>query len=213
MAALRAFRADGRFYLGVSWGKESIVVAHLAHRIGLDVPVIWFPAGPIENPDCALVRDAFLARFDVDYVEHEACDLAWTSDHGTMVHDGAQVAFAKATKRYGLRYASGVRGEESGHRKRCMLHWGDASPNTCAPIGFWSLEDVYGYLARHDLPIHPAYACTWGGTYPRTGIRVATIGGRIGRGIGRSEWEQSYYPETVRRVREMAAVAAALHAG
>lgn len=207
-AALLAFMAAGPFYVGTSWGKDSLVVAHLAHELGLDVPVIWFPAGPVESPDCALVRDAFLRRWPVQYLEHEVADLVWSRDGLYMVHDGAQAAFVRTSKQHGLRYASGVRAQESRARRMRMAHWGECSPNTCAPIGRWTIEDVYAYLALHDLPVHPAYACSWDGAIPRDQLRVSTIGGVLGNGgtmggNGRREWEARYYPETMRTVREL----------
>lgn len=207
--ALLTFRERGTFYVGTSWGKDSIVVAHLVAELGLDVPIIWFPAGPVENPDCALVRDAFLARYDVRYVEREVSDLRWERDGLHWSHDGAQAAFVRISREYGTRYASGVRAEESRARRLRMAHWGESTVNTCAPIGWWRIEDVYGYLASRDLPVHPAYACTQGGLFPRETIRVSTIGGVNGNGgvmggNGRREWEAYYYPETVERVRTAA---------
>lgn len=210
--ALTEFLAAGPFYVGTSWGKDSLVVAHLVHELGLDVPVIWFPAGAVENPDCALVRDTFLARHAVRYVEHEVAELAWKREGLFDVHDGAQSAFVRESRRFGGRYASGVRAEESRARRLRMAHWGECSPNTCAPIGHWKIDDVYAYLASRGLPVHPAYACTWGGQFPRNTIRVSTIGGVNGNGgllggNGRREWEESYYPETVKVVRELGAEA------
>jgi phosphoadenosine phosphosulfate reductase len=208
--ALLSFRDAGPFYVGTSWGKDSLVVAHIVHELRIDVPVIWFPAGAVENPDCALVRDAFLNVHDVRYVEHEVAELVWRREGLVDVHDGAQAAFVRESARFGKRYASGVRAEESRARRLRMAHWGECSLNTCAPIGHWKIEDVYAYLASRKLPVHPAYACTWGGQFPRRTIRVSTIGGVIGNGgllggNGRHEWEESYYPETVRLVRQMAA--------
>jgi phosphoadenosine phosphosulfate reductase len=205
LRALMAFRKAGQFYIGTSWGKDSMVVAHLAYRLRLDAKVIWFPAGQVENPDCVLVRDQFLARFDVDYIEHEVSELRWSQSGVHRVHDGAQAAFARESRRFGSRYASGIRGSESGSRKKRMIHWGECSQNTCAPIGHWALEDVYAYLARHDLPVHPAYACLWGGRLERRAIRVSTIGGTIGEERGRREWEERYYPETLRAALRLAA--------
>ena len=207
--ALLDFAAAGTFYVGTSWGKDSTVVAHLVASLGLDVPVIWFPAGPVENPDCAFVRDAFLARFRVRYEEHEVSSLAWSREGPSLVHDGAQAAFSRASRQHGSRYASGVRAQESKMRRLRMAHWGECSPNTCAPIGHWTVDDVFAYLALHDLPVHPAYACTWGGQWERGAIRVSTIGGVNGNGgllggNGRREWEASYYPETVQVVAALA---------
>jgi phosphoadenosine phosphosulfate reductase len=208
-SALVEFREQGPFYVGTSWGKDSLVVAHLVADLALDVPIIWFPAGTVENPDCAIVRDTFLKRFDVRYSECEVTELQWQREGPFWVHDGAQAAFARESRRHGRRYASGVRAEESRARRLRMAHWGECSINTCAPIGHWRIEDVFAYLALYNLPVHPAYACTWGGKWERRGIRVSTIGGTNGNGgllggNGRREWEESYYPETARRVRELA---------
>ena len=80
--------------------------------------------------------------------------------------------------------------------------WGESSPNTCAPIGWWTARDVFAYLHLHGLPVHPAYAMTRGGLWPRDRIRVASLGGQRGRGAGREEWERLYYGDELRRIGE-----------
>lgn len=203
--AIRAFATTGSFYAGVSWGKDSLAMVHLVHRAGVRCPVVFFHAGPVENPDCFIVRDAFLSMFDIDYHEEECSELAWSRDGTEVVHDGAQRAFVRASRARGGRYVSGIRAEESRTRRMRMKHWGENSLNTCAPIGHWSILDVYAYAAKYDLPIHPAYACSMGGVYVREHIRVSTIGGVNGGERGRREWERMYYPETVRTVERLAA--------
>lgn len=193
--ALCEFFMAGAGYISVSWGKDSVVVADLAARVYDEIgspPVVWFPAGAIENPDCILVRDAFLAMHDVDYHEVEA---ALSRDHsdGSIGHDGAQVEFERAAKRFGRRYVSGVRAEESSTRRMTMGTHGLVSSNSCRPIGHWNHHQVFAYLAGRDLPVHPAYACTMGGAIDRGVIRVSTIGGERGRRFGRAEWERFYY--------------------
>lgn len=183
-------------YVSVSWGKDSVVVAHLASRVRPGARCIWFPAGAVENPDCPMVRDAFLARFDVDYIEHEAAVFTKTFEG----HDGAQAAFEAAAEQHGAQYVSGVRAQESKVRKIRMRRWGESTINTCAPIGWWKHDDVFAYLHKYDLPIHPAYACTMGGLYPREHIRVATIGGYRGTGLGRRQWEATYYRDEIVRI-------------
>lgn len=203
IASLRIFATGGDFYAGVSWGKDSVVLAHLLHRSGVRATVRFFHAGLVENPDCWPTRDAFLARFDIDYHEHECSELEWSQSGTDIVHDGGQADFVRVSRSFGVRYASGVRGDESGVRLLRMKRYGTNSPNTCAPLGYWKWPDVYAYIARHDLPLHPAYACLGGGLYPRDRIRVATIGGVNGGAGGRREWERQYYPETVRTVEAM----------
>lgn len=199
LSTLREFAAGGPFYVSVSWGKDSVVVAHLASRLDDPPPLYWFPAGVIENPDCVLVRDAFLARWPLTYQEIPA-ELTSDEWDRTDGHDGAQGAFERMSRSAGLRRASGVRAEESGMRRLAMRWHGEATLTTCRPIGWWSAEHVFGYLARYDLPIHPAYAMTMGGTLDRGRVRVGTIGGRLGRSHGRAEWERAYYGREIAEI-------------
>ena len=194
---LRRF-AQTPCYVGVSWGKDSVVIAHLSYRLGIG-PLAWFPAGPIENPDCHLVRDAFLKRFPMQYREIEAAPTTDVTEafHG---HDGAQREFEMVSRTLGHRYVSGVRADESATRKRRMMRFGESSANTCAPIGWWPTEYVFAYLAKYDLPTHPVYAMSLGGVYERNMLRVGTLGGKRGRGNGRREHEMTYYRDEMIRL-------------
>lgn len=183
-------------YAGVSWGKDSVVVADLVMRAGVDLPLVWIVVRGVDNPDCPAVRDAFLerwpdARYDEITVDRDRRPGVLTSAPG----------FAIAAERYGDAHVSGVRGSESQGRSKRMARWGVETARTLAPIGHWSGADVFGYLARRDLPVHPAYACTFGGALNRERIRVAAIGGSRGAGVGRSEWERAYYRDEWEAVR------------
>jgi phosphoadenosine phosphosulfate reductase len=196
--ALRWFVEDGPCYAGVSWGKDSTVLAHLVAKHAPRVPLVWVRVEPIVNPDCAIVRDAFLRAHDVDYYEIESwCrhDADGWHARGTL-----ECGFAVAQARWTKRHLSGVRGEESGTRAMRMRRFGESTALTCAPIGWWSAADVYAYLFAHDLPVHPAYACSQGGLWSRDRIRVASLGGRRGDGMGRAEWEHRYYADALREI-------------
>ena len=186
--------ADRPCYVGTSWGKDSIVVAHLARESGL--PLAWIRVAGVENPDCPFVRDAFLVRFpDVRYDEIEATSGAAKGKRTSAI------GFAEASRRHGDRYISGVRAEESASRAMSAAVHGVATDRACRPILRWSSVEVFAYLRRHDLPVHPAYACSMGGTLERGRLRVGAIGGDRGTGRGRAEWERRYYPEIARRDR------------
>lgn len=191
LADLEAFAAAGPCWVGTSWGKESIIVAHLAARLPhLSIPVVWFRAEPNANPDCYTVRDVFLSRWPVDYRE-VVCRIPliggrWGIDEG---YDPQWEAWHVDHPRHVL----GLRAEENTTRALRMKRWGTSTANTCAPIGFWRAADVYAYLHKHDLPIHPAYACSVGGMLERARLRVAALGGEEGTGHGRAEWERRYY--------------------
>lgn len=196
---LRWFTDDGPCYAGVSWGKDSTVLAHLVSMHAPRVPLVWVRVEPIANPDCVLVRDAFLRTHDVDYHEIESwCrhDAEGWHARGTLEH-----GFAEAATRWTKRHVSGIRGAESGARTMRMRRFGERTEMTCAPIGWWSAADIYAYLFANDLPVHPAYACSQGGLWDRDRIRVASIGGRRGDGTGRADWERHYYPDAIRRIR------------
>jgi phosphoadenosine phosphosulfate reductase len=203
IGALRAWlpsRLDN-CYLGVSWGKDSVVTADLTLQVcaemAAQIPVVWIVARPVCNPHCCAVRDAFLAAWpDADYYEilddrhwaPDAADARWTGWAGDW-----RTGFDVARQRFGRNHISGVRAEESKVRRRRMQTWGEASPHTLAPIGHWRGQDVFAYLAKRDLPVHPAYAYAYGGNLDRIRIRVDALGGETGTARGRREWESHYY--------------------
>lgn len=193
----RAYAVIGPCYASISWGKDSMVIAHLAIRLriefGIIVPLAWVRVEPIKNPHCTLVRDAFFAKYDYPYYESEVwCrrdDDGWHA-RGTLERGFADVESNMGTKR-SLR---GIRGAESGMRKSLIEMHGLTSKNSCRPIGRWSGQDVFAYLHQYDLPIHPAYAMSMGGMLDRERLRVSSIGGKRGTGMGRDAWEATYYP-------------------
>lgn len=197
-ADLRAFFADDpRGYVGVSWGKDSTVVAHLTVTSGVAAPLMWIREARVYNPHSPLVRDAFLARFPHAYAEIETTPTVRT-DGTTTNADG----WAEANRRFGDRHVSGIRGAESRARKLRMKGHGVSTRRTCAPIGWWSADDVFGYLARFDLPVHPVYAMSRGGLYSRERLRVDCLADVAGTEFGRLEWELDYYPEEMAALRD-----------
>lgn len=197
---IEQFAMRGPSYIGVSWGKDSVVVAHLARD--LDLPLAWVKPEPLFSPECLQVRDAYLARFPSRYREFvvpmQRGENCWHAS-GTI-----EAGFRAACRDFGDRHISGIRADESGQRKLRMLTWSTSSPNSCAPIGWWSATDVFAYLARYDLPVHPVYAmlgaCDSGARWERDRLRVCSLGGKRGQGHGRQDWERQYYGDHLRRV-------------
>lgn len=190
--------AKQKSYAGVSWGKDSVVLAHLIYRSGFEVPLVWIRVEPIKNPDCELVRDAFLADYPMRYEEIEQ----WCSKDHDGWHAGGTLERGRTESehRFGRRRILGIRADESGERRLTCLVNGEQSEYSCRPLAWWSAQDVMGYLADNDLPVHPAYAMTGGGRYDRYRLRVASLGGRRGDGMGRSEWEREYYGDILNRL-------------
>lgn len=195
---LRRFAAEGPCYAGLSCGKDSTVLMgllrELARAHGVVVPVAYVRVNPHENPDNALVLEAVRAacpELTVDVIEVTA---ERDPETGAWVGRGRlEAGFREADRRYGARHISGIRASESALRTQVAAWHGVTSAASCRPMLHWRGSDVFAYLAEQELPVHPAYACTFGGTLDRERIRVATLGGDRGIGHGRRGWELYYY--------------------
>lgn len=205
-AAVRKFAAAGRCVGAVSWGKESVALAHLLWCEAPDVPLMHLrPTN--HNPDCDAVRDAYFAAFPGQSYEEVVVDYgtlhaAGLPDHELDRETDARwyAAIADCERRHGGRHITGIRNGESFGRLIRTLRWGLSTPNACAPLARWTLGEVYGYLAANELPVHPAYAMLGGGRWPRERLRVAEIGDTHGKGSGRRDWESAYYGDVLRRL-------------
>jgi phosphoadenosine phosphosulfate reductase len=250
IAVIEGFAARGPCYASVSWGKDSLVLAHLVWSIaesgGPLIPIAWFREEPATNPHCFLVRDQFLqwhqhpyietkvwlgwsdgrGRYDENLIDEERtesepiirrftsatkereegrrCDQRrWWAEWWPQAQEGRLIsvtALDPDDDRWSVGRLMGLRAEESSRRRRRML-LGHTLGDSCCPIGMWMARDVFAYLYAHNLPVHPAYAMTFGGRLDRDRLRVSLLGGEEGSGFGREEWEQSYYREAIDRVR------------
>jgi len=210
--AVRTIQKFAPDYIGVSWGKDSVVTAHLAYESGVRAPLVWVRVEPLFNPECLAVRDAFLDRFDMPYIEHV---IHWPDELKEMWRDhfargnskslGRSAGFsyvALGTAPYGERYVSGIRAQESAVRALRARRYGTTTKYTCAPISSWKDTDVFAYLRAHDLPVNATYAMTLGGFLPRDVLRVDAFGGNkgTGLGIGRDRWEAAYFPDVISKI-------------
>jgi phosphoadenosine phosphosulfate reductase len=190
--------AERPCYAGVSWGKDSVVLAHLIAISGMQIPCAWFEIVPIANPDCRAVQDAFLGTWHIDY--HIIQKSCYHDRHGWHATGTLEAAQRDARRQFGSRYMIGVRADESSIRTLSCRRNGIITDNSCRPLAWWTAQDVMGYLARFDLPTHPVYAMLGSGRYDRWWLRVASLGGRRGDGIGRAQWEREYYGDILRRL-------------
>lgn len=189
-AVIEAFADAGPCYASVSWGRDSVIVAYLVATSAAAGRVpLWYASsadvpGRAANPESPRVRDVFLAAFPgVVYYE---------TGRGLGALDGLAGTPRRIT---------GVRGAESGLRRRAMRWHGDASVSSARPIGRWTHEDVFAGLFRWGLPVHPAYAMSEGGVWERRFLRVHSIGGCDGGDRGRIEWEDRYFPDVTEGLR------------
>lgn len=199
--AITKFVSEGPCYLGISWGKDSVACAHLLWTFCRDqIPLFHIIEEPGENPYNTLVKESFLNQYPMSYHEVIA-NYRWVTGVDHEVDHQTDLIFLKCFRDFKIqRHISGVRRGESGGRAIRMARFGLTTPNSLAPIGNWRLEDVYAYLAKNNLPVHPNYGMLGGGRWPREKLRVSRVGGMPGRGFGRLEWEKEYYGDLLRRM-------------
>lgn len=199
--AVRAFVDAGPAWCGVSWGKDSVVVADIVQQVAPEVPLCWMRTLTLDAPECRAVRDAFLQRFPSSrYGEYDDDGVVEQSADGLVFDDAKEWPPAAD---HGPRYIYGLRADESRARRLRFWFHGENSKNTCAPISLWSHMDVFAHLLLRELPIHPAYAMSRGGALSPEWLRVAPIGGHRGTGMGRRQWEAFYYQDVLDRIPEL----------
>ena len=180
----------GLGYIGTSWGKDSVVLLHAAYVAGMSIPAVWVRMRGRDNPDCLLVRDAFLNRFPFQYEEREFIYEECSNDQH----------WAAVSREFGDRRLTGLRMDEGGVRKMSILRLGIDTGKSCRPLAKWKGEEIFAWCAANELPLHPAYAMLGGGRWPREHLRTHAIGGSSGIGRGRAAWEAEYYPDVLNRI-------------
>jgi len=213
--AVEQFAAtDDEWYVSVSWGKDSVVAAHIALQVVPDARLVWVRSEHFEMPECEQVRDAFLDRRPAARYEEVLVTLrnpkrgepGYDTRHLDPSADHQDVLKEELTGRY----VSGVRAEESKVRRMSVGHRGLVTKNTCRPIGRWDATQVFAYLYREELPVHPVYAMTVGGALDRRWLRVhplcsapPAMSAVYGRDM--AEWEDQYYGDVITTARKLRA--------
>jgi phosphoadenosine phosphosulfate reductase len=174
-----------------SWGKDSVVLLHLIYKTQLKIPVIYMRFTDRDNPDCELVRDEFLKKYDLDY--HE--DLF---EYNKVRKTGAH--WKALQKKYGPYRLTGIRNDESGIRTMLYLIYRESSKFSCRPLSLWKSKEVFAYIEQNNLPLSPVYGYLGGGRWDREHIRTHSLAGTTGDNFGRTEWEREYYPDILARV-------------
>lgn len=188
------------YYIGLSYGKDSITVAHMFRQIEPRAQIISVHNVDTRNPDIPAVHAALGEMLEHDYTgilyDYANADASYFDAAGRPVKWHRVLDELARTK--GI-HVTGIRRDESSAREKRYRAYGVETPNSFAPLANMSARDVFSYLYENDLPIHPAYAMTDGGRWDKYRLRVSGIGHLEGTGMGRREWERLYYGDFLRR--------------
>lgn len=158
----------GQHVLSSSFGMQAAVMLHLVTRIQPDIPVIFVDTG-YHFPETYRFVDALTERLGLNLkVFQPRLTAAWQEaryaqrwQQGEAGLDAYNEDNKLEPMRRGLRelnvgtWFSGVRHEQSAHRRRMSIVERSGSRLKVHPIIDWRDRDIYNYLKSNDLPWHP----------------------------------------------------------
>jgi len=152
-------------YVALSWGKQSIVMAHMAFEIDTRILCVHWTGEDAELiADFNAVQEAFCARWPLNYIECwrglKLRDAISAYEAGGN-HDGVLVGLAaeeSKARRYTL--AKGDRNN--------IYRYADGRLR-CCPLARWTVLDLAAYIATNELPLL--------NTYRRFGLDARTATG------------------------------------
>lgn len=196
------FLDGGDAFVGVSWGKDSVVAAHLALTVQPGLRLVWVRARDVEPPESVLVRDWFLSTHPGARYEERVGEfrVPLRGEPGFECGDPTVTHQDMLGETLTGRRITGLRAEESRTRRMSIGARGANTAMSCRPIGTWSAVDVFAYLHREELPVHPVYAMSRGGWDDRRWLRVHPLmteapAAVAARGGDPAAWEDTYYPD------------------
>lgn len=170
---------EGRGYVSVSFGVDSLVAYDLARQVRPDVHAVWVNQGPLaEWPDCLALRDRMVS--DGMHLTEIAPDVTlydWYRTHG-IPESSAMDSPEDKRLNEALMYAPlrrfqtegewrghvwGLRADgEGGHRRILLGSRGELFRRTdslwiCSPVAWWSKLEVWAYIDLHGLPYPAMY--------------------------------------------------------
>ncbi|GIV81701.1 MAG: hypothetical protein KatS3mg051_1055 [Anaerolineae bacterium] len=157
-------------YVAFSAGKDSSAVLHLVRSMAPDVPAVWSDDEWNLPETYELVEATPNCYRIAARVWHAEWFTSWDTDNpelpeGTIWvdaprNDGLQT-FARQQGYDGV--FIGLRAEESSARRKHLRTFGTlfyAEKHgvwQCNPIAWWTVQDVWAYIAAYDVPYNRAY--------------------------------------------------------
>ena len=161
-----------RFVLTTSFGIQSAVLLHMAHRVSTAIPVVWVDTGYLP---AATYRYGRELQERLGFELHAAQPVLsparmealygplWASERAEDVERYLQMRKVEpletALDQLDVRcWASGVRRRQTHHRNTMTVMDQLRGRWTLHPLLDWTAKDAYYYLEEHGLPQHPLFA-------------------------------------------------------
>lgn len=205
-------------YLAFSGGKDSLVALHLARQADPNVPVCFFDDGLAYPETYTYIADLTAAwnlnleviRSPKSTLEILVADGSWS--HHRTVHARNSLMSNKITKpatiahqRYGPGLIWGLRADESEARRRMFTaSIASGTPGSChrtdetttfSPVWNWSTNQIWGHIARYEIPVNPVYEKLRRLGAPTHAQRVSSLLDAGHLELGRMVWLKRGWPE------------------
>lgn len=173
-AALMEWAADKfgeSLAVSTSFGIQSAVTLQLATRVSPGIPVIWVDTGYLP-PETYRYADELVSRLKLNlHVYQSAISPArMEALHGRLWESGNAADFqryddmrkvepmARALEQLQPKaWISGLRAEQTEHRKSLSRVSSDGVRHKLLPILRWTSRDVYQFMQESGLPQHPLF--------------------------------------------------------
>jgi phosphoadenosine phosphosulfate reductase len=214
-SAIESAAEKGRIGVSFSGGKDSLVTLHLVRSVFKHAPAALFDSG-VELPETLeLARhyDAEIISARLSYLEIARYAGEWGYPHPVDAgcpFDLKAILIDEPSETFVVRNrlsvcAIGLRGQESRGRKmnavtRGTLYQGQDRTWYLCPLQFWTVEDVWGYIAQHELRYHSIYDAMDRLNIPRCDQRLGMSMGTIGLSHGRMSVFKRVAPEHFARL-------------
>ncbi|MBW2448126.1 MAG: phosphoadenylyl-sulfate reductase [Deltaproteobacteria bacterium] len=171
VVAAAAERFGDGLVVSTSFGIQAAATLHLASSIVPGIPVVWVDTGYLP-PETYRFADTLVRQLDLNLhvFQSPMSPARMEALHGRAWEEGTVEALDRYDQlrkveplQRGLQelgataWISGVRAEQTAHRKtlpRVGRHGGRAKIH---PILHWSARDLHGYLKANGLPYHPLF--------------------------------------------------------
>ncbi len=211
------------FAISASWGKDSTVMLHLACTVLSPLVInIRYPHWAERIADQDRVRDDFLNRPDAQSIRYheEISPGLWDTferfglmiEHDDKVNrqatkwfdDNFNNAFLKAESITGAKgYFVGMRADESQRRAKNIKMRGKEytrkdGRNMVLPLAGWNGQDIWAYIAAHDLPYLKIYDKAQNRDRQRSEIAMSSTMSAMLQANGEWALWREHYPDEYR---------------
>lgn len=153
-------------YVSCSWGKQSIIVAHMVSIINPEIDIVFF-----NGPDSELisnfkeVSNKFINNFNIiNYIELQDSERHLKTSAWNFLKENKYTGFYMGLAKI---ESKGRKHTLNKNEKGIFIYSNNIY--RCCPLADWSIMDCAAYIAKYDLPLL--------NIYKKYGLEVRTSAG------------------------------------